>query len=85
MGRPVAPRRDYVRDAQTLQRIVIAVQDDESRSQEWRRQQVEHLTQVIVAFNTDATKDRSPSPAEIEHLTDVLSGSDKPRRIKSAR
>jgi hypothetical protein len=58
MGRPLAPRRDYARDAQTLQRIVIAVQSDESRPQEWRREQVNHLTSVIVAFNNDAVKDR---------------------------
>jgi hypothetical protein len=59
MGRPVATRRNYARDAQTLQRVVIAVQSDESRPLDWRRSQVEHLTAVIAAFNSDAVSKQS--------------------------
>lgn len=80
MGRPSAPRCNYARDAQSLQRIVIAVQSDETRSQEWRREQVERLTQVIVAFNTDATRDRPIGPTEMEQAVALLAQADKPRR-----
>jgi hypothetical protein len=78
MGRPSAPRCNYARDAQSLQRIVIAVQSDETRSQEWRREQVNHLTSVIVAFNNDAVKDR-PAESEVEQALAII-GTDKPRR-----
>jgi len=54
MGRLVTLRRNYVRDAQALQRIVQAVMADETRPLDWRREQAEHLTAVISAFNTDA-------------------------------
>lgn len=79
MGRPSAPRCNYARDAQSLQRIVIAVQSDETRSQEWRREQVNHLTSVIVAFNNDAVRDRPANLSEVEQALAIV-GSDKPRR-----
>lgn len=54
MGRPTNPRRNYAKDAQSLQRIIIMIQNDTARSPEWCREQVDRLTQVIVAFNSDS-------------------------------
>lgn len=54
MGRTLQPRANYVRDAQTLQRIIMLINADESRPAEWRREQTQHLAAVIQAFNADA-------------------------------
>ena len=61
MGRPTIPRRNYAKDAQSLQRIIIMIQNDTERSPEWCREQVDRLTKVIVAFNSDSVNSE-PSP-----------------------
>ena len=76
MGRPTSPRRNYAKDAQSLQRIIIMIQNDTTRSPEWCREQIDRLTQVIVAFNSDATNAPELALSESESL---------PRRTKSVR
>jgi hypothetical protein len=75
MGRPTIPRRNYAKDAQSLQRIIIMIQNDTTRSPEWCREQIDRLTQVIVAFNSDAGR---PDPeadimAQVEQLREPSS------------
>jgi hypothetical protein len=72
MGRPTIPRRNYARDAQSLQRIIIMLQNDVTRSPEWCREQIDRLTRVIVAFNSDAGRPDVPTDDEIRQAAGAL-------------
>ena len=53
MGRKVKPRVSYRADGVYLSRLVIAIEQDERKSSEWRTSMIGHLNALIQAFLLD--------------------------------
>jgi hypothetical protein len=62
MSRPPVNRRDYTRDAQSLQRILMAVMADPARSDAWKLSAAAPLRAIIDIFNGDAVGTVTPAP-----------------------